>query len=550
MNLRPVVGVLVGLVILSCGGRVGGVEVSGEGGVVFRGEFRMQVLEGWEVRGDGWGRRWRGGAREDRVRLFGVDEGWVGRFGRKVVVGLREGGKPGVGLEYGLGVERELGGGLWLMEAANLAGALEAAAALARQEGVEVSYPAVRWAGDVSWDYAARPEDGLYYAQWYLEGRDDFGIPVKPNLNVRGAWPWGDGSGVVVAVVDLGMELGHLELAGAVAGRPHYDFGRGVVSGGLPEGLSDGLSFYWAHGTEVAGLVGAELGRGRMVGVAPGVGLASWVIFEPDAAWLPGLVDDVALGQMFAYAGGVVGVQNHSWNRKGLGLHGMSPAELDGVYEALVNGRGGRGVVMVRSAGNERLQGCNVNDDQYANLPLMVAVAGVYDDGRVLEESEPGACILVGAPAAFRTTGNPSGLVTTDLTGLRGVNSVGFFPPDEDLSDYVFNSLGFKGTSAAAPLVSGVVALVLSVAPELAVRDVLQVLALSARHFDLSDPDLVTNAAGFRVSHNVGFGVPDAAHAVRLASRWVNRHLAAELRVTAAGVVAVPDDGLRVELRG
>ncbi|MFM1945225.1 MAG: hypothetical protein RI897_4207, partial [Verrucomicrobiota bacterium] len=92
--------------------RVGGFEVVGEGTVIFRGEFRMRALQGWEVRADGWGRRWRGEVSEERARLFGGDEGWAGRFGRRVVLGLTEGGEGAVAemaAEYGLRVERELG---------------------------------------------------------------------------------------------------------------------------------------------------------------------------------------------------------------------------------------------------------------------------------------------------------------------------------------------------------------------------------------------------------------------------------------------------------
>jgi len=50
-------------------------------------------------------------------------------------------------------------------------------------------------------------------------------------------------------------------------------------------------------------------------------------------------------------------------------------------------------------------------------------------------------------------------------------------------------------------------------------RDVQQILILSSRHFDLADPDLRTNGAGFRFSHNVGFGVPDAGRAVTFGAK-------------------------------
>ena len=89
-------------------------------------------------------------------------------------------------------------------------------------------------------------------------------------------------------------------------------------------------------------------------------------------------------------------------------------------------------------------------------------------------------------------------------------------------------------------------ALLLSANPNLTWRDVQQILILSARHFDLADPDVRTNGAGFRVSHNVGFGVPDAGQAVALARSWTNRPPLASVTFTASDARPIPDDGWRV----
>src|SRR5439155_22135497 len=53
--------------------------------------------------------------------------------------------------------------------------------------------------------------------------------------------------------------------------------------------------------------------------------------------------------------------------------------------------------------------------------------------------------------------------------------------------------------------------------------------------------------AGFRVSHNVGFGVPDAGRAVTLARMWANRPPATTApTLTAENLQSIPDDALRV----
>ena len=259
-----------------------------------------------------------------------------------------------------------------------------------------------------------------------------------------------------------------------------------------------------------------------MVGVAPHAHLASWVIHQANGK----LVSDEQLMDMFQYASNTVAVQNHSWGHVGLAQQGRTLLEDLGISNAVTHGRGGLGVVMVRSAGNDRDRGANANDDGYCADPRVIPVAAVRQDGRATTYSEPGACILVAAPSGDVNAGFDN-LFTTDLTGTGGINQLNFFPPFADMNNYAWGSLGFGGTSAAAPQIAGLVALMLAANPGLSYRDVQQILILAARHYDFADPDLRPNGAGFLVSHNVGFGVPDAGEAVRLAQIWSHRPPAA-----------------------
>jgi Ca2+-binding RTX toxin-like protein/subtilisin-like proprotein convertase family protein len=82
------------------------------------------------------------------------------------------------------------------------------------------------------------------------------------------------------------------------------------------------------------------------------------------------------------------------------------------------------------------------------------------------------------------------------------------------------------GTSFAAPLVSGVVALMLEANASLGSRDVQEILALSARTVGLGLTDVTENGAatvnggGFATSREAGFGLVDAHAAVRMAESW------------------------------
>jgi kexin len=87
------------------------------------------------------------------------------------------------------------------------------------------------------------------------------------------------------------------------------------------------------------------------------------------------------------------------------------------------------------------------------------------------------------------------------------------------------------GTSFAAPVVSGVVALMLQARPTLTWRDVQGVLATTARLTDGTDSSWVTNGAQLKHSYRYGFGIVDAHAAVQSARTWTL--LSPERRVTA-----------------
>lgn len=471
----------------------------------------------------------------------------VVEFGSRVVLQT----EPGADLDAALAgspltLARTVATNLFLLQASDAMTAVREAARLANSPGVAASYPVIRRAATLHGSYARQPNDPNFVplrrgivGQWYLENRDPAtGAPLGADVNVRAAWPVAEGQGVMIAVADEGVELAHPELVQRTVGAPHFDFG-GNTTNGAPRDADNS----W-HGTAVAGLAAAE-GNNHygMIGVAPKAGIASWQIFQSNTL----LVGDDRLMEMYSYGMDVVDVQNHSWGSVGILQKGPTLLERQGITKAIREGRGGRGIVMVRSSGNERPRGANANDDGYPSDPRVIAVAAITREGKVASFSEPGACVLLAAPGG---EANGNGLFATDLTEGRGATQFGFMPPDAYLWNFMFNSLGFAGTSASAPLVSGIAALALAANPSLTYRDVQQILLLSARHFDFTDLDLRTNGAGFVVSHNVGFGVPDAGVAVTLAKGWSNRPPLVTLTITTTNRLAIPDDALRLEITG
>jgi subtilisin-like proprotein convertase family protein/subtilisin family serine protease len=460
-----------------------------------------------------------------------------------------------------LELSRTVASNIFILQAPDALTAAREAHRLAALPEVLASYPVMRRHGNLHGLYALRSNDPFFVpyfvsypnpnpkfeAQWPLENRDYDGTRLGLDLNVLAAWPYGQGAGVTVAVADGGLEMNHPELTNRLAGAPHFNFANQTTNA-VPFGgtAPDPNMQTWTHGTSIAGLIAAEANNGRgMAGVAPLAHLASWVIFDTNTA----LVSDEMLMDMYQFASDTVSIQNHSWGGGNGVTAQVGPTLLEqvGIANAVTLGRNGLGTVMVRSAGNDRSLVARADDDGYPDDPEVIAVAAVVKGGRATSYSEPGACILVAAPGGGGDT--TQGLFTLDLLGWeRGVNSVVHY--NGDLSDYRWGSQGFTGTSASAPLVSGVAALVMSVNTNFSYRDVQQILLLSAKHWDLADPDLTTNGAGFLVSHNVGFGVPDAGQAVRLARTWSNRPPLTTLTVTDSRPLPIPDAGLRVEVTG
>ncbi len=446
-----------------------------------------------------------------------------------------------------LTLSRTVAPGVFILQAPDAWTAVREADALAQLPGVAASYPIVRQPGGLLDAYAPAPNDQWWVAEYYFEHRNADGSSAGMDLNTRAAWPWTLGAGVTIAIADTGVELTHPEFTNRAAGGPHFNFITGTTNAG-PVGRS--ASF--AHGTEVAGLALAEAGNGvGMAGAAPLAQLASWVIFDTNGA----LASDEQLMDMYQYSSNSVAVQNHSWSHGGLRQFNLTLLEQIGLSNALTAGRNGLGTVMVRAAGNDRAVRGSADDNPYPADPRVIAVAAARvngpapDDGRATSYSDPGACVLVGAPGGDANT-LIIGLFTTDLLGTDGVDTINYLPPYGDLNNYAFNATGFNGTSGAAPQIAGIAALLLSANPGLTSRDVQQILLLSARHFDLNDPDLRTNGAGLRVSHNLGFGIPDAGEAVRLARGWSNRPPPTVVTLTASNVAAIPDDGLRLWITG
>tara|TARA_B100002049_G_scaffold179806_1_gene136790 strand:- start:401 stop:1009 length:609 start_codon:yes stop_codon:yes gene_type:complete len=113
--------------------------------------------------------------------------------------------------------------------------------------------------------------------------------------------------------------------------------------------------------------------------------------------------------------------------------------------------------------------------------------------------------MLVSAPS--NNYGEDPAIFTTDVSGSDG----------DQNGDYTSN---MGGTSAATPMVAGVVALMLEANQNLTWRDVQHILVQTSRKVDSDHSGWFQTKAGYWYNHAYGYGLVDATEAVNMAKSW------------------------------
>lgn len=389
---------------------------------------------------------------------------------------------------------------------------LMAADRLKPYAGIQAVEPQIaRWL-----EFTAIPNDPLYKNQWHLKNTGQTGSDVELDLNVEPAWDMVRGRNVIIGIVDSGLAADHPDLIDNVRTDLGYDFRDGDDDPspflGIPNQqdlLNDPRED--SHGTLVAGVAA---GRGFNgiggSGVAPEAGIA-------DIRLIGDYMTDLQEASAINHRNDAIDIKNNSWGPRdnGASLGRVDELAKAAIFDAVTNGRDGHGTIFIWSAGNGARFDDNANKGGYANSRYTIAVAALDDNGKRAAYSEMGPNILVTAPAGDR---RGKGTVTSDLQGDDGLNLADY--PNE-LEDPAYTK-NFIGTSSSAPMIAGVVALMLEANPNLGWRDVQEILIRSSRKIDESADSWFTNSAGFAFSDEYGAGLPDAYEAVMLANSWDN----------------------------
>jgi serine protease len=289
---------------------------------------------------------------------------------------------------------------------------------------------------DTPMSIASAANDPLYSSQWYLSSNLTPGTRTA-GIRAEDASNMADGAGVVIGMVDNGI-TSHSDLNASVL--PGYDFIPGNRGGdGSNPGITAAQScpVVW-HGTHVAGIMTAAANNSvGIAGVAPAAKLVS--VRTVNACSI-GYLSDVADGITWAAGGSIAGAPVNPNPAKVINVSLLGSGSCQATLQSAIDYATSQGAVLVAAAGNS---GKSASSTQPANCRNVITVGGINSDGSIFSNSNFGPTVDVAAPGA--------GIWSTYNNGISSPGTEGYTQMD--------------GTSMAAPMVSGVVALAKSVAP-------------------------------------------------------------------------------------
>ncbi len=441
---------------------------------------------------------------------------------------------------------------------------------------------------------AARPkmqgDDPLFRYQWHLlnQGQPVFGdgrplpgvdldVEILHAQGIRGA-------GVNVAVIDNGLEIAHPDLVDNILPNGSHNFLNGSND---PTPRADDID--GDHGTAVAGIIAARGWNGiGGRGIAPEAKLAGFNAGDTTDG------STQYVNNRYSWGDGpeaqVMDVYNNSFGVSAAVYQYSDLDEQRSLEKLMQAQRGGKGGIYVKSSGNsfntlidtdaqgKLIDRCSdqtrqlgvacssANVDNINSLTTMIVVGAVNANGVRASYSSPGSALWVSGlsgeygfqrrfdphPETFKELYgivNAQGpqpffspaIVTTDLSGCSAGNNRDRTRAMQNALDTSKSKIDascnytarMNGTSASAPTVAGVAALMLSANPQLTLRDVKYLLATTAVQVDpqqpkvlyngsVIEPGWITNAAGHRFSNWYGFGLVDAAAAVERAVHFTS----------------------------
>jgi len=344
-------------------------------------------------------------------------------------------------------------------------------------------------------NYAKAYNDKYWNEMWYYQDRRK--DPSKPVVDMNIVPVFYDlkitGEGVNITVPDDGLDWTHPEIRPSFKQSLSYNYisnNHDIYPG------KDGSGTTTSHGTRCAGEIIMKPNNNLCgVGSAYGANIGGIKFLDDES-------NDVRESKVLKYALKYVHIYSNSWGPADTGtfMENLTPVVRRSLAKGIHRGRDGKGAIYVFAAGNGKADGDNCACDGFVNSIYTIVIASCDDSGHVTHYSERCAAITA---TAYSGAGFEKNVLTTDIGGTC--------------------TNKHTGTSAAAPLVSGIIALALSENSELSWRDIQHLIAWTSQVAPLSDNyGWNMNKAGFFYSTDFGFGLVNALYLVNEVKDWHN----------------------------
>lgn len=341
-----------------------------------------------------------------------------------------------------------------------------------------------------------RVHKNLVDQQWHIKNDGLNGVKTGADIGAKEAWVRSKGYGIKVAVIDTGFDTLHPDI-NFIDG---YDVVDHDANSAAPSRSREN------HGTAVAGLIAAKDDDIGVVGVAPSAQIVPIRLIPDD-----GMVSVSDIIQAHRKAMELdVDIINNSWSSYDPNLSSeqqleLSELETELYRELYEEANEGKGILVIFASGNSGSK--DFRNSPEARSPYTLSVGATDSADRRSSFSTYGSELDLVAPG-----GGDKGIYTTDRVDMRVKKGESYkrvimgYSKGDDTSD-------FKGTSASAPIVAGVAALVWSVNPKLKAQQVRQILVRTAEK--LSGYEFV-----YGKNNELGYGRVNAKAAVDLAINY------------------------------
>jgi len=306
----------------------------------------------------------------------------------------------------------------------------------------------------------------LMYSQWSLYKNNSFykeqNIDTEASIHHKHNIENFTGNGIKIVVIDDGLDTSHEDLQGAIS----HTWDLSTNSSDVEHTLS---SEY--HGTAVTGIISARDNNVGLRGLAP----KSEIIFLKHKQNMSDSETLELLNKAYSFNPDII---SNSW-----GTYNVSQSVKEKIQEMSISGRDGKGIIFVWAAGNNQR---DIEGDESA-IAEVISVGSTNKNNFRSYYSNYGIALDIVAPGGD----DDLGIATLDAMGNKGMGAAE--------QNYILptNSNLFDGTSASAPIVSAIVAILLEIDSSLTRVEIINILTTTA--------DKIGNV-NYEDGHNIYYG--------------------------------------------